>query len=106
MYKRQLQIFGKLVNQILLLHNRFVLFVIPIFYSPYNLPGESRSGQRDEMCIRDSMEGQRNVMIGIDHDEVVYVPFTKAIKNETHQERPCKCIERTVYLMTDCSDTP
>ena len=27
------------------------------------------------------MEGQRNVMIGIDHDEVVYVPFTKAIKN-------------------------
>lgn len=23
------------------------------------------------------MEGQRNVMIGIDHDEVVYVPFTK-----------------------------
>ena len=28
------------------------------------------------------MEGQRNVMIGIDHDEVVYVPFTKAIKND------------------------
>lgn len=27
------------------------------------------------------MEGQRNVMIGIDHDKVVYVPFTKAIKN-------------------------
>ena len=23
------------------------------------------------------MEGQRNVMIGIDHDEVVYVPFTR-----------------------------
>ena len=42
-----LQIFGKLVNQILLLHNRFVLFVIPIFYFSYNLPGESRSGQRN-----------------------------------------------------------
>ena len=28
------------------------------------------------------MEGQRNVMIGIDHDEIVYVPFTKAIKND------------------------
>ena len=28
------------------------------------------------------MEGQRNVMIGIEHDEVVYVPFTKAIKND------------------------
>ena len=28
------------------------------------------------------MEGQRNVMIGINHDEIVYVPFTKAIKND------------------------
>ena len=28
------------------------------------------------------MEGQRNVMSGIEHDEVVYVPFTKAIKND------------------------
>lgn len=28
------------------------------------------------------LEGQRNVMIGIENDEVVYVPFTKAIKNE------------------------
>ena len=28
------------------------------------------------------MEGQRNVMIGIEHDEIVYVPFVKAIKND------------------------
>src|SRR5574344_1084544 len=28
------------------------------------------------------LEGQRNVMIGIDHDDIVYVPFTKAIKND------------------------
>ena len=28
------------------------------------------------------MEDQRNVMIGIDHDEIVYVPFSKAIKND------------------------
>lgn len=28
------------------------------------------------------LEGQRNVMIGIDHDKIVYVPFTKAIKND------------------------
>lgn len=28
------------------------------------------------------MEDQRNVMIGIVHDEVVYVPFSKAIKND------------------------
>lgn len=28
------------------------------------------------------LEGQRNVMIGIKHDEIVYVPFNKAIKND------------------------
>ena len=28
------------------------------------------------------MDGQRNVMVGIEHDEVIYVPFTKAIKND------------------------
>jgi 6-phosphofructokinase 1 len=28
------------------------------------------------------MEDQRNVMIVIDHDEIVYVPFSKAIKND------------------------
>ena len=33
------------------------------------------------------MEGQRNVMIGIEHDEIVYVPFTKAIKNDKPIDR-------------------
>ncbi|WP_106831053.1 6-phosphofructokinase [Parabacteroides pacaensis] len=28
------------------------------------------------------LEGQRNVMMGIQNDQVVYVPFTKAIKND------------------------
>ena len=28
------------------------------------------------------LDDQRNVMIGIKNDEIVYVPFTKAIKNE------------------------
>ncbi len=32
--------------------------------------------------IQALMEGQRNVMIGIDDDQIVYVPFTKAIKND------------------------
>lgn len=32
--------------------------------------------------IQALLEGQRNVMIGIDHDEIVYVPFNKAIKND------------------------
>lgn len=28
------------------------------------------------------LEGQRNIMVGIQNDQVVYVPFTKAIKND------------------------
>ncbi len=28
------------------------------------------------------LEGQRNVMIGVQNDQIVYVPFTKAIKND------------------------
>lgn len=32
--------------------------------------------------IQALLEGQRNVMIGIDDDEIVYVPFAKAIKND------------------------
>ena len=33
------------------------------------------------------MEDQRNVMIGIEHDEIVYVPFSKAIKNDKPVKR-------------------
>lgn len=34
------------------------------------------------------LEGQRNVMIGIDNDEIIYVPFSKAIKkNKAIDER-------------------
>ncbi|MBQ5722709.1 MAG: 6-phosphofructokinase, partial [Muribaculaceae bacterium] len=28
------------------------------------------------------LDDQRNVMIGVKNDEIVYVPFSKAIKNE------------------------
>ena len=28
------------------------------------------------------LDDQRNVMIGVKNDEIVYVPFTKAIKND------------------------
>ena len=28
------------------------------------------------------MEGQRNVMVGVDNDRIVYVPFSRAIKND------------------------
>jgi 6-phosphofructokinase 1 len=30
------------------------------------------------------LDDQRNVMIGIKNDEIVYVPFTKAIKNDKY----------------------
>lgn len=35
-----------------------------------------------EAAINALMEGQRNVMVGIEHDELVYVPFTKAIRKD------------------------
>ena len=35
-----------------------------------------------EAAIIALMEDQRNVMIGIDNDELVYVPFSKAIRND------------------------
>lgn len=33
------------------------------------------------------MEGQRNVMIGINNDKIVYVPFAQAIKNDKPIDR-------------------
>ena len=35
-----------------------------------------------EAAINALLEGQRNVMIGIQNEELVYVPFTKAIRND------------------------
>ena len=37
--------------------------------------------------IQALMEGQRNVMIGIEKDQIVYVPFSKAIKNDKPIDR-------------------
>jgi len=37
--------------------------------------------------IQALMEGHRNVMIGIENDQIVYVPFTKAIKNDKPIDR-------------------
>ncbi len=37
--------------------------------------------------IQALLEGQRNVMIGIEDDKIVYVPFTKAIKNDKPIDR-------------------
>ena len=35
-----------------------------------------------EAAINALIEGQRNVMIGIQNDALVYVPFTKAIRDD------------------------
>lgn len=35
-----------------------------------------------EAAIHALIEDQRNVMIGIQNDELVYIPFSKAIKNQ------------------------
>ena len=37
--------------------------------------------------IQALLEGQRNVMIGIENDKIVYVPFAKAIKNDKPIDR-------------------
>ena len=44
------------------------------------------------------MEGQRNVMIGIDHDEVVYVPFIKAIKKNKPIQRELMNVLRELSI--------
>ena len=40
------------------------------------------ASRRGVASIQAIMEGQRNVMIGIENDKIVYVPFAKAIKND------------------------
>ena len=42
-------------------------------------------------AIEALLEDQRNVMIGYDHDEIVYVPFVKAIKD--HKPVPSKLLD-------------
>ena len=44
----------------------------------------SRMGVASSQAL---MEGQRNVMIGIENDQIVYVPFAKAIKNDKPIDR-------------------
>lgn len=44
------------------------------------------------------LEGQRNVMVGIDHDQVVYVPFVKAIKNDKPIDRELVNVLRALSI--------
>ena len=43
-------------------------------------------------------EGQRNVMVGIENDEIVYVPFTKAIKNDKPINKELVNVLRTLSI--------
>lgn len=40
-----------------------------------------------EAAIEAIMEGQRNVMIGVQNGKTVYVPFTKAVKHNKGIDR-------------------
>ena len=44
------------------------------------------------------MDGQRNIMIGIEHDEIVHVPFTKAIKNDKPIKRELVNVLRALSI--------
>ncbi len=43
-------------------------------------------------------EGQRNVMIGVQNDQIVYVPFTKAIKNDKPINRELLSVLKTLSI--------
>ena len=44
------------------------------------------------------MEGQRNIMIGIENDQMVYVPFAKAIKNDKPIDRELVAVLRELSI--------
>ena len=48
------------------------------------LPASDRilASRMGEAAINALLEGQRNIMVGIQNDELVYIPFSKAIKNQ------------------------
>ena len=48
--------------------------------------------------IQALLEGQRNVMIGIDDDKIVYVPFAKAIKNDKPIDRELVNVLHELYI--------
>ena len=44
------------------------------------------------------MEGQRNVMVGVDNDRIVYVPFSRAIKNDKPIKRELVNVLRALSI--------
>ncbi|KAA6311839.1 ATP-dependent 6-phosphofructokinase 1, partial [termite gut metagenome] len=44
------------------------------------------------------MDDQRNVMVGINNDEIVYVPFSKAIKNNKPMKKELVNVLKTLSI--------
>lgn len=51
-----------------------------------------------EAAINALLEDQRNVMVGIQNDELVYIPFSKAIKNQKPIKRELLNTLRTLSI--------
>ncbi|MDR1225261.1 MAG: 6-phosphofructokinase, partial [Tannerella sp.] len=49
-------------------------------------------------AIEALQEDQRNVMVGVVNDEIVLVPFVKAIKNEKHVDPALLNVLKTVSM--------
>ncbi|MCK9311163.1 MAG: 6-phosphofructokinase [Bacteroidales bacterium] len=49
-------------------------------------------------AIEALIEGQRNIMVGIDNDKVVYVPFNQAIKNDKPLDKELLKVLRTLSI--------
>jgi len=63
--------------------------------SSYDRILASRLGYASVVAL---LEGQRNVMVGIDDDKVVYVPFTQAIKNDKPIDKELLKVLKTLSI--------
>jgi len=63
--------------------------------SSYDRILASRLGYASVIAL---LEGQRNVMVGIDNDKVVYVPFTQAIKNDKPIDKELLKVLKTLSI--------
>ena len=63
--------------------------------SSYDRILASRLGYASVVAL---LEGQRNVMVGIDDDKIVYVPFTQAIKNDKPIDKELLKVLKTLSI--------
>ena len=75
----------RLANEISARTGQEIRVTIPGHFQRGGSPSASDrilASRMGEASINALLEGQRNVMIGIQNDELVYIPFSKAIKNQ------------------------